>query len=329
LSLGRFPSPLQSYPALASELGFGSLVVKHEDQNGPVVGGNKIRALEWILPDVGPSIVTFGGFGSTYAAALSYCAERTGQKVTVALFPQPWVDYVPATLASTASRAQVFLARSRWSLPLTVARAWLHASRYGSVSWLPAGGATPLGVLGSVGAALEFVGQVETGESPPPDVIVVPLGSGGTGAGLLIGCWIAGWNTVVCGVRVAPRIVANHWHVMHLVRRTCRLLHRCGLRVQRGPATFRLLHDQFGPGYGMPTAAAIAMQRRAGEADLALELTYGAKAFAALRGLSSSFRAPCFWHTFDRRIAGPVADTPLLQTARAYAESLWPHPRSN
>jgi D-cysteine desulfhydrase len=314
---------------LASELGFSSLVVKREDQNGPVFGGNKIRALEWILPDAGPSIVSLGGFGSTYAAALSYCAERTGQKVTVALFPQPWVDHVPATFAGTASRAEVFLARSQLSLPLAVARAWLHASRYGRVSWLPAGGATPLGVLGSVEAALEFVGQVEAGESPAPDVIVAPLGSGGTGAGLLIGCWIAGWNTVVCGVRVAPRIVANQWHVMRLVRRTCRLLQRCGLGVHPGPATFRLLQDQFGPGYGIPTEAAIAMQRRAGEWGLALELTYGAKAFAALATLSSSFRAPCFWHTFDRRIAATDAETPLLRTARAYAESLWPHPRSN
>ena len=55
IALGRFPSPLESRQRLADELGFSSLTIKRDDLNaadGP--GGNKLRALEWILPSSAP-----------------------------------------------------------------------------------------------------------------------------------------------------------------------------------------------------------------------------------------------------------------------------------
>jgi len=155
------------------------------------------------------------------------------------------------------------------------------------------------------------------------------LGSGGTIAGLLIGCWLARWNVAVCGVRVANRAVANRFQVSRLVRRTCRLLRQRGLRLDPGLATLRVLGGQFGRGYGVPTQEARVMQQRLIEHGVALDLSYGAKTFAALSHLAGSYRRPVFWHTFDRRVAGPPADTPLLHQARTYAESLWPQPKSN
>ena len=130
---------------------------------------------------------------------------------------QPWLGSVPGTLAATESRAQVFLADAKWKLPFAVVRAWQHASRYGRPTWVPAGGANPLGVLGGVNAALEFWDQVNRGEAARPDVIVAPLGSGATVAGLLLGSWIAESDVTICGVRVADPIVANRWQVARLV----------------------------------------------------------------------------------------------------------------
>lgn len=328
ISLGAFPSPVESYPDLARFLGFADFTIKREDLNAAELGGNKLRALEWILPSTRSEIVSMGGFGSTYAATLAWHSAQANRRVSLALFPQPWLDFVPATLARTAERASVFLARSQWSLPAAIGRAWRHAASRGDVSWLPPGGATPLGVLGSINAALEYVVQVEAGEATRPDLVIAPLGSGGTIAGLLIGCWLASWNVTVCGVRVASRVVANRLQVSHLVRRTCRLLRQRGLKVDQGSATLRVLTGQLGGGYGVPTAAARAMQHRLADHGLILELTYGAKTFAALSHLSASYRRPVFWHTFDRRVARPPADTSLLHQARKYSESLWPQPKS-
>jgi len=329
LPLGAFPSPVESHPDLARALGLQSLVLKREDHNALELGGNKLRALEWILPSAKSEIVTIGGFGSTYAATLAWYAERAGCRVSVALFPQPWIGIVPETLGRTAERAAVFLASSKWSLPRALFRAWSHAAGLGPVSWVPAGGATPLGVLGSINAALEFAQQVEAGEVTSPDLLVAPLGSGATVAGLLIGCWLARLDVDVCGVRVADRVVANRFQVSRLVRRTCHLLYRHGLRVDRGSANLRVLGQHFGAGYGVPTREAVEMQRQLAVRGVPLELTYGAKAFAAIGHLAGSYRRPVFWHTFDHRVAGPVPETPLLHQARAYAESLWPQPKSN
>jgi hypothetical protein len=84
-----------------------------------------------------------------------------------------------------------------------------------------------------------------------------------------------------------------------------------------------------GEGYGHPTRAGQHARTVATSAGVALEDTYGAKAFAALTLLSASFRRICFWHTFDQRlVSDSPSEHPLLRTARGYAESMWPHQRS-
>src|SRR5207247_1936159 len=65
----------------------------------------------------------------------------------------------------------------------------------------------------------------------PPDAIVLPLGTGGTAAGLALAVTALGWPTRVVGVRVAPRIVANRWRAVWLARGAARLLARHDIRL--------------------------------------------------------------------------------------------------
>ena len=53
---------------------------------------------------------------------------------------------------------------------------------------IPLGASTPLGAAGFVDAIAELAGQID-----PPDVIVHATSSGGTQAGLVAGCSLAGW----------------------------------------------------------------------------------------------------------------------------------------
>lgn len=328
LSLGAFPSPVESHPVLAQALGLRELLIKRDDLNGPQFGGNKLRALEWLLPAAGPAVVSIGGYGSTWCAALAILARRAGRLAFPALVPQPWTPTVAGILATSLAHGEVTLAGSNLGLPLALWRAWQNARRVGRPTWLPAGGATPLAVLGSVNGALEFVRQVEEMGVAPPDAVVLPVGSSGTAAGLLLGFGLAGWGTTVCGVRVADPWFANAPRVGHLVRGTTRLLRQHGCRAAVRLPPFRLITDQFGGGYGHPTDQGRAAERRLAEAGVAVDLTYGAKACAAIAGLAGSFPRLCFWHTFDRRLMTPALEHPLLERARANAESLWPHPKS-
>ncbi len=330
--LGTFPSPVEEYPPLARELGFETLVVKREDRNASPLGGNKLRALEWILPAAGPAMLTLGGFGSTWCATLAHYAQQQARQVSAALFPQPWTDAVEGTLAVILQHAQVRLAPSLAALPWTAWRARRLLARQGlPVTWIPPGGASPLGILGSVNAALELAAQVAQGAMPRPDVVLVPLGTGGTAAGLIVGFDLLGWEVTVAAAGVTPRWIARPATVERHAERVRRLLARVGAPAAPRTARLLVLGTRPGAGYGPPTEQACAARARLASLGIGAELTYSARTFAALPALAGRFRRPCFWHTFDARLlAAPrvAADHPLLGRARARAEFLWPHPKS-
>jgi D-cysteine desulfhydrase len=140
---------------------------------------------------------------------------------------------------------------------------------------------------------------------PAPARVVVPLGSGGTAAGLALGLEIAGLPTRVLGVRVVPRIVANRSRVLRLAERAARLIERLatGSRVPRvTPARFEVIEGHFGGAYGRetPEGRAAADRFRGGHAPASLEPTYTAKAFAAALARCDG-EPTLFWLTFDSR----------------------------
>lgn len=327
--LGSFPSPLEWRPDLAARCGFEGFWLKRDDLNAELMGGNKVRALEWILPGAGPRIVTMGGFGSTHAAATSLYATRNGRRVAVALFPQPWTPWVEMMLARTATHARVELSPSRRGMLPALLRAWRGGDGPGRITWIPAGAASPEGVLGSVNAALEVIAQLGPSGNPPPDVVVAPLGSGGTVAGLALGLSFSPWPVSICAVPVTDRVIANRATVRWLMYRATRLLRRAGVSLPRRQVPIRMALGHLGQGYGHPTRAGSEAQALGAAAGLSLDPCYGAKAFGALATLSGSFRCPCFWHTFDNRPPiDRLGDPAILGLARAYSETLWPLPKS-
>ncbi|HEU4722082.1 MAG TPA: pyridoxal-phosphate dependent enzyme, partial [Gemmatimonadaceae bacterium] len=166
-----------------------SLLVKRDDLTTPSLGGNKARALELLLAGVAADdvLLTVGSTGSTHALAVAHFGARIGARTEVITWPQEEHDVSLATAARLREIARVTPARSPATAML---RATLRrlARR---VRWIPAGGSSPLGALGHTAAALELADQLAREGMPPPDTLVVPLGSGGTAAGLLVGLALA------------------------------------------------------------------------------------------------------------------------------------------
>src|SRR6185503_4585133 len=56
------------------------LWIKRDDLNAPMIGGNKVRALEFLLGSVraGDTVLTLGGAGSTHVLATAIHARRLG-----------------------------------------------------------------------------------------------------------------------------------------------------------------------------------------------------------------------------------------------------------
>jgi D-cysteine desulfhydrase len=303
-ALPRVDLNVRETPIERWELGDASLLVKRDDLTTPTLGGNKARALELLLAGIGPDdvLLTVGSTGSTHALALAHFAARLGARVEVITWPQEEHDVSLATAARLREVAQVSAARS----PVT---AMLRASvrrLLRRVRWIPAGGSSPLGALGHAAAALELADQLAREHAPPPDTLVVPLGSGGTAAGLLVGLELAGLPTRVLGVRVVPRVVANRRRVLALARRTAALFgERAGIAAPVIDETrFALEETQYGGAYARETRASRTSQELVlAREGPALEGTYSAKALAA--ALAHARAAPAervlYWLTFDGR----------------------------
>jgi 1-aminocyclopropane-1-carboxylate deaminase/D-cysteine desulfhydrase-like pyridoxal-dependent ACC family enzyme len=150
--------------------------------------------------------------------------------------------------------------------------------------------------LGHALAGLELANQL----GAPPDAIVVPLGSGGTTAGLMLAVGWLGWPTRIVTVRVAPALVANRWRVRALAAGAERLLRRTDVSVPHpGSPVPVVVVNALGAGYGHPSPGGEAARRLAAEHGLVLDPTYGAKALAVLlQQATGNVRRAVFWHTF-------------------------------
>jgi D-cysteine desulfhydrase len=235
-------------------------------------GGNKVRKLEWLLADARRrgrrSILTFGGLGTNWGLATALYAREQGIETVLALVDQPLDAHVDAQKARlAASGARIY--RTRTKARTAAALPWLLArgARGGRPPYLlPAGGSSPVGALGYVEAAQEIAGQVGAGALPEPAHVVVPVGTGGTAAGLALGFQLAGLRTRVLGVVVNDQLRLDAPTLAKLARRTAKLLERRGAdlpSLQLDPGMLDLTRDQLGAGYGHPTESA------AGAADLA------------------------------------------------------------
>jgi 1-aminocyclopropane-1-carboxylate deaminase/D-cysteine desulfhydrase-like pyridoxal-dependent ACC family enzyme len=278
--------------------GLETLWIKREDASSTAYGGSKVRALEFLLAGGGPEVVyvTVGGAGSTHCLATAVHAATLARRSVLAQFPQFWTEGA-RRVAAACERAATRIVRARWraSLPVAVARAWLTAQRLGSPRWIAGGGAHPRGVVGHFLGGVELALQL----SDPPDAIVVPLGSGGTAAGLALAMRALGWSTQVVAVRVAPVIVANRWRVSALASGAARLLTPIDAAFASWTLRCVTMVDGIGAGYGHPSGPGEVARRLAATHGLMLEPTYGAKAFATLPALAArGFRRVVFWHTF-------------------------------
>lgn len=323
--LGQFPSPVDR----VSLMGGVELWLKRDDRNAPTVGGNKVRALEFLLAGVqtGDLVRTAGGEGSTHVYATAVHARRLGARTAAVRWPQV-MHPLAFAVAREAERHCETAGPAVW-MPLALAQTarWWVAGQgvEGRRRYVPIGGSSPLGVLGHVNAGLELAEQVARGDLPEPTHVVVPLGSGGTVAGLALGLGIAGLRTQVVGARVAPRVVANIWRVRGLIVRTRRLIRRAGrVRSELRAAPVTLDHSVYGGAYGRPLAAgagvaALLNQAVAGVggARVILDATYGAKAAAVAVALAGhgdpggagqagnhAIRRVLLWVTFDGRALG-------------------------
>ncbi len=294
VALGSGPTPVRRLSAVAD----AEVWCKEDGRYGELYGGNKVRKLEWVLADAlgrgSRTVLTIGALATNHGLATAIYAHSLGLETALVLVDQPPDDHVRAQLARLrASGATLHLthstARTVAALPRLLVR---HADwrRRRPPYYLPVGGSSPLGILGYVEAGLELGEQVAAGALPEPAHVIVPVGSGGTLAGLALGLRLAGLRSRAVGVVVNDRMRLDAGRTARLAGRAEQLLRRRNARLP-AHATVKsddvlLVRDWLGAGYGHSTAEGTAAARLLHDADaLPLDPVYAAKAMAGLLGL--------------------------------------------
>lgn len=284
LDIAATPTPLECLDAVGEGTD-ADLFVKRDDKTGGVAHGNKLRKLEYVLGDAVDSgadtVLTCGGVGSNHCRATALIARRLGLDVSLVLLGEEPVEYDGNYLLSRLAGASVRHVppeNFRGFEPELQEAAESLRDKGHTPYVVPLGGSSPRGTLGYVQAYKELSHQAEE-RSLSFDRIVVPLGSGGTCAGLLVGAVLKDDVTEIAGVDVTPYGEAyQRQNVLETAEETFDIL---GLDVSEDiEGRLDVVSGYVGPGYGDPSDEDLQTTVDVGKKEgLVLDTTYTAKAF--------------------------------------------------
>jgi D-cysteine desulfhydrase len=293
VQLAAVPTPLQRADRLSDAIG-AEVWFKRDDLTGLGLGGNKVRALEYLVADAlsrqCDCLVTGAGPQSNWAMLAAVAARRSGLDVYLVFYGDP----VPAAgnllldgLAGADVRFTGQVDRVSVDGAIESLAAQLRASGRRPYA-LPRGGATPLGAAGYARASAELADQLgEVGLAPGQ--IWLATGSCGTQAGLVAGARWLGARYAVIGVTVSRPQQECVARVGTLAAGVSDLLG--APRVEPGDVV--VLDGYLGPGYGRRSRAGEHATRLVARTEgVFLDPVFGAKAMAALIDASAAHRVP-------------------------------------
>ncbi|MFQ5806247.1 MAG: D-cysteine desulfhydrase family protein [Phycisphaerae bacterium] len=309
ISLANLPTPLVRLERLERELGGAAIWLKRDDLTGLEVSGNKVRKLEYVAADAlargCDTLVTEGTPQSNHCRATAAVCAKVGLRAHLLFRPKPpagppqgnhLLDALFGAEVSTYSREEFDAEHDRIvASVLRSIEAAGHKPRF-----TPVGSSEPLGCWGYIRAAAELadqLNQVGVGECD----IVLPISSGGTYAGILLGKWLhqlGHWN--VWAVPVSDD-VAYHTRV---IAELCRgAITQFELPTEFREAELHFIDGYVGEGYAIPYQQEIdAIRLLAGTEGIVLDPVYTGKAFSALldgvrQGRFGKQRPVVFIHT--------------------------------
>ncbi|HEV8309832.1 MAG TPA: D-cysteine desulfhydrase family protein [Methylomirabilota bacterium] len=290
VSLGFFPTPVEPLPRVGAELGV-ELWIKRDDYTGFGGGGNKVRKLEFLMAEAQAAgaevLITTGGHQSNHARMVAAAACRFGMRAVLVLRGNPPQEWQGNLLLDRLFGAEFEFLPPDEYFRLIDDRMAAQAERARAAGLrpyvIPLGGASALGALGYVLAMQELAEQFRALGVERPDVLVTPVGSGGTQAGLEVG--IRRWwpGTRVVGISVSRDRAFFQERISQFATACAELL---GWGFGFSPGDIWIEDGYVGPGYGVPSEGSIAAIREAARREgILLDPVYTGKAMDGLKGL--------------------------------------------
>lgn len=205
--VANLPTPVHYFPRSSKQFGI-ELFIKRDDLTESVASGNKIRKLEYVLYDAvqqgADTLVTCGGIQSNHCRATAWITAKLGLDCVLLLRGEK-----PDTLQGNLLLGRLMGAEVRFFSP----EDFQNISEIGKEVctelkkkgkkpyYIPMGASTATGSLGYVNMVKELV---ETEERF--DHIYFAIGSGGTFAGILLGCQYFNFPGKIHGIAVCDDV---------------------------------------------------------------------------------------------------------------------------
>ena len=260
------PTPIEKLNRLSDHLGGKvALYAKREDCNsGLAFGGNKVRKMEYIIPDAlasgADTLVTIGGVQSNHTRQVAAIAAKLGLKCR--LIQESWVPFEDAVydrvgniLMSRVLGAEIELVDEGFDIGIRAS--WERAladvqAKGGKPYAIPAGASVhKYGGLGFVGFAEEVRAQ-EAAMGIKFDYIVVCTVTGSTHAGMVVGFAKDGRARQVIGIDASCTPAQTKAQVLDIAQKTADLV---ALGQDISADDIILFEDYAYPVYGVPSAA--------------------------------------------------------------------------
>ncbi|MEM7152882.1 MAG: D-cysteine desulfhydrase family protein [Myxococcota bacterium] len=291
LDIACLPTRVRPLQRISAAWGGPTLWIKHDDDTGALISGNKIRKLQYAvqhaLDQGADTLITCGGLHSNHCRATAALARRLGLQVHLVLRGEP-----PETWTGNLLLDRVLGAEIHWITPEQYREH--DAFMEGVAAQLREQGRNPFVIAegcsmveGSWGyiEAVSEIADAQREHGVQFDAIVNAIGSGGTTAGLELGLRLYGLSAELYGVNVCDD--ADHFrrHIGDLAAAT---VERYDLPVSVPPEEIDIIDGYVGLGYGKSRPEELqSLVELARLEGVVLDPVYGGKAFHALRQLWS------------------------------------------
>jgi D-cysteine desulfhydrase len=284
------PTPIEPMPALSRTLGKDvNLYVKRDDLLPGAGGGNKTRKLEFCMADAlekgADTIITCGAIQSNHCRLTLSWAVKEGLDCHLVL-----EERVKGTYRTDASGNnflyQLMGVKSIDVVPggtdmmAAMEKKAAELSEKGKKPYMiPVGASNATGALGYAACAAETMGQLNDLHLNI-DHVVIPSGSAGTHAGMVVGMTAMETGIPVSGMNVSREKTAQEELVYKLAKETAAKL---GVKKDI-PRDSVVCFDQYvGPGYSIPTDSMVeAVKLFARTEAILLDPVYSGKTAAGL-----------------------------------------------